>query len=144
VHKGTFLGEMSRMAVLSSNPDNYIHALEDLQSIYIAHSYLPGLISKWTKDNITKRWINCLRETTSDDRMAVNRPGVDTSNLLILKIVFNPIWDKFNVHELAEVVVDHWLSSLNNWGWYNKQLFAYVKEMYPEISGNVSWGMAKK
>jgi hypothetical protein len=144
VRKGTFLSEMSRMAVLSSNPDNYVHALEDLQSIYIACGYPPGLISKWTKDNITKRWINRLRETSSDDRTAVNRPGVDTSDLLILKTVFNPIWDKFNIHELAEVVVDHWLSSLNNWGWYNKQLFAYVKETYSEISGNVSWGMAKK
>jgi hypothetical protein len=144
VRKGTFLGEMSRMAVLSSNPDNYVHALEDLQSIYIAHGYPPGLISKWTKDNITKRWINRLRETNSDDRMVVNRSGVVSSDLLILKTVFNPIWEKFNIHELAEVVVNHWLSSLNNWGWYDKQLFKYVKETYPEISGNVSWGMAKK
>jgi hypothetical protein len=144
VRKGTFLGEMSRMAVLSSNSENYIHALEDLQSIYIARGYPSGLIAKWTKDNITKRWINHLREANSDDRTAVNRSGVDLSDLLILKTVFNPIWDKFNIHELAEVVVNHWLSSLNNWGWYNKQLFAYVKDMYPEISGNVSWGMAKK
>ena len=142
VRKGTFLGEMSRMAVLSSNPENYVHALEDLQSIYIARGYPSDLVRKWTKDNITKRWINRLQETNRNDQVAVSDHGVasgTSNNLLILKTVFNPVWDSFNIHELSDVVVNHWLSSLKNWGWYNKQLYEHAAKDYPTLTHALSW-----
>ena len=111
VRKGTFLGEMSRMAVLSSNPANYKAALNDLQSIYIARGYPVDLVRKWTKDNIAKRWTRRLEETPNDDGV-VSAKGVQTSNLLVLKTTFNPIWDSFNVHDLSKIVVDKWISGL--------------------------------
>ena len=144
VRKGTFLGEMSRMAVLSSTPENYVHALEDLQSIYIARGYPKDLVIKWTKDNITKRWINRLRVTEDqNDRAKVNSTGVDENNLLILKTVFNPVWDSFNIHKLSNVVVNHWLSSLENWGWYNKQLYEHATAHYPTLTHEITWTEAK-
>ena len=144
VRKGTFLGEMSRMAVLSSTPVNYVQALEDLQSIYIARGYPPDLVRRWTKDNITKRWIARLQGTNKDDHATVSSSGVvsgtnHNNTLLILKTVFNPVWDSFNIHELSDVVVNHWLTSINNRGWYNKQLYEYANSVRPNLTHALSY-----
>ena len=138
VKRGTFLGEMSRMAVLSSNPDNYLAALHDLQGIYIARGYPADLVRKWTKDNCAKRWKNRLEESNRN-KPVVNRNVALGNDLLVLKTTFNPIWDTFNIHELANVVVDHWLSSLSQWGWYNKQLYAHAREVRPNLTHELSW-----
>ena len=106
VRKGTFIGEMSWMAVLSSNPDNHKSALLNLQSIYIACGYPVDLVQKWTKDNIAKRWIKRLEEVPKDIGTVSAKDVQNKSNLLVLKTTFNPIWDSFNIHELSKVVVD--------------------------------------
>ena len=43
VKKGTFTGEMSRLAVLSSKPEHYLEAIADLQNLYIACRYPTNL-----------------------------------------------------------------------------------------------------
>jgi hypothetical protein len=139
VKRGTFLGEMSRMAVLSSNPSNYLEALKDLQSIYVARGYPSDLVRKWTKDNCAKRWHARLEESSAIGNREVTTGVVKKENLLILKTTFNPIWDTFNIHELSQVVVNHWLSSINNRGWYNKQLFEYASRVRPNVTHALSW-----
>jgi hypothetical protein len=139
VKRGTFLGEMSRMAVLSSNPSNYLEALKDLQSIYVARGYPSDLVRKWTKDNCAKRWHARLEESSAIGNREVTTGVVKKDNLLILKTTFNPIWDTFNIHELSEVVVNHWLSSINSRGWYNKQLYEYARKARPNVTHEMEW-----
>jgi hypothetical protein len=56
---GTFLGEMLWMAVLSSSPANYLDALADLSKIYLVREYPYPLVTKWLKENSSKRWAEC-------------------------------------------------------------------------------------
>jgi hypothetical protein len=102
VKKGTFVGEMSRLATLCSSPDAYIEAIMDLKSIYIARGYPVNLINSWLKDHTATRWRNRL----GDPRKA--------NDAFVLKSCFNEAWNNFNVHELGQVVVDSWLSWLTD------------------------------
>ena len=100
VKKGTFTGEMSRLAVLSSKPEHYLEALADLQALYIARGYPTNLVRKWTRDNSSKRWLN--RHTKSEP----------SGDVFVLKSKYNPAWTAFNIHELQQTVVSSWRSSL--------------------------------
>lgn len=106
VKKGTFLGEMSRLAILSSTCQHYKDAVLDLQSLYIARGYPVDLVKHWTKTNLLKRWENRLREPKESPR------GVS-----VLKSTFNPVWESFNVHELRTTIVKRWLDSRNAEPW---------------------------
>jgi hypothetical protein len=101
VKKGTFVGEMSRLAVLCSTPNAYIEAINELRSLYIARGYPVDLVNSWLKDNTAKRWENRL----GDPRKA--------RDAFVLKSRFNRAWDGFNVHELGQTVVNSWLTWLS-------------------------------
>ena len=101
VKRATFIGEMSRLAVLSSKPEHYTEALIDLKNLYLARGYPQPLVRKWLTDNCTRRW---------QDRL-VQKEKV-TSPVIVLKTMFNPAWDSFNIHELSDSVVSKWRTSL--------------------------------
>ena len=101
VKRGTFVGEMSRLATLSSKPEHYSDAMQDLTSLYIARGYPTDLVKKWLKENYAERWEN---------RLGVSKTG--PRELFVLKSHFNPAWSAFNVHELGQKVVTTWLSGL--------------------------------
>ena len=102
VKKGTFVGEMSRLAVLCSTPNAYLEAIDELRSLYIARGYPVNLVDAWLRDNTAKRWENRL----GDPRKA--------RDAFVLKSRFNQAWDGFNVHELGQTVVDSWLTWLTD------------------------------
>ena len=102
VKKGTFIGEMSRLATLSSRLDHYRDAIGDLMSLYIARGYPTALVRTWVKEYYSKRWEMRLSEPLPRDEV------------FVLKSHFNPVWSSFNVHELGKVVTDSWLSSLSS------------------------------
>ena len=102
VKKGTYIGEMSRLATLSSRLEYYRDAIGDLRSLYIARGYPEALVRKWTLDNYGKRWENRLGDP------------IKREDVFVLKSHFNPAWSAFNVHELGQTITDSWLSSLDS------------------------------
>lgn len=104
VKKGTYVGEMSRLATLSSTIEHYSDAIGDLRSLYVARGYPPDLVKKWTRENYGIRWKNRL-----------NEPKSSPSGAFVLKSHFNPAWSAFNVHEMGKLVIDSWLSSLHSY-----------------------------
>ena len=56
VKKGTFIGEMSRLATLSSKPEHYLEALKDLASLYVVRGYPVNLVKHWLKEYTAIRW----------------------------------------------------------------------------------------
>ena len=56
VKRGTFLGEMSRIAALCSHHDYYIDACYELQGLYRARGYSDGLTSKWLGEHKSDKW----------------------------------------------------------------------------------------
>jgi hypothetical protein len=99
VKKATFLGEMSRLATLSSERYHYDDALSTLSALYLGRGYPPALVSKWLEENREKRWRS---------RLEVMHGVPDTVSPLVIKSTFYPIWAHVNVKELHSHVLDVW------------------------------------
>ena len=54
VKRGTFIGEMSRLATSSSQVSDYKDSIQSLTALYITHGYPSDLVFHWLKDNITE------------------------------------------------------------------------------------------
>jgi len=99
VKRGTFLGEMSRLATLSSKLDHYLAAMRGLVTLYIRRGYPVDEVHKWLSSNLSKRWEN---------RLVVNHTATQASDVLVLKTQYNLAWNYFNAHELGDVIFGYW------------------------------------
>ena len=109
VKKGTFVGELSRLAALSSSLKHYRDAVSDLVSLYIARGYPTGWINEWARSNMERRWET--RYESSNRVEDEDRPG----SFVVLKSTFNPAVNLFRANELAETVIGEWRKYCN---WY--------------------------
>jgi hypothetical protein len=125
VKRGTFLGEMSRLATLSSTHTAYANAMKGLAALYIARGYPQDLVYSWLKDNFTKRWDARLNEVQ-------NRPDAD--DVLVLKSVYNTAWNFFSAKEVGDTLFDNWR------GWFTNAdagLFSLKHQMYSGSHGGL-------
>lgn len=106
VRKGTFLSEMSRMAVLNSTRQGYDNAIRRLRLLYIGRGYPVNLIKHWAKTQLEQRWTLRFREPRERER-----------GVLVLKSEFNKIWESFNVRELMNVIRLKWIEGRNLVPW---------------------------
>lgn len=106
VKKGTFIGEMSRLATLSSSQAHYLDAIRELGLLYLARGYPVALVHSWIKAHLAKRWTDRLSDTKAR-----------VTNLLVLKTEFNPVWEKFNVKELYQVIQSTWIEGVTSIKW---------------------------
>ena len=93
VKKGTFIGELTRMAVLSSNYDNYSNAVTDLVGLYIKRGYPTDLIKNWTRNYAQARW----------NKRLVAPVDRTPEGVLVLKSDFNHVWEHFSATELGKI-----------------------------------------
>ena len=103
VKRGTFIGEMSRLATLSSEFVHYRDALSSLAGLYITRGYPQDLVYKWMRDNIAKRWENRLN--------IIER---EHEQVLVLKSTFNTAWNYFSAKELGDTVLGYWNDYLSH------------------------------
>jgi hypothetical protein len=101
VKKGTFVSELSRIATLCSQFDDFADACKQIADIYIARGYPPMLIAAWLKLNYRARWDARLREFSP--------PRAD---VLVLKSDYNISWDLFDVHVLEERIKTGWRTAM--------------------------------
>ena len=99
VKRGTFLGEMSRLATLSSKLDHYLAAMRGLVTLYICRGYPVGEVLKWLSSNLSKRW---------ESRLVDKSSTAAAANVLVLKTQYNLAWNYFNAHELGNVIMEYW------------------------------------
>ena len=97
VKRGTFVGEMSRLATLSSEYSTYLEAIRSLAALYSARGYPLDLVLKWLKDNVSERW---------EKRLSVTDRPVE--EVLVLKTNFNTAWNFFSARELGDTVLGYW------------------------------------
>ena len=95
--RGTFIGEMSMLAMLSSEVSSYKDSMHTLVVLYIACGYPSDLVLHWLKDNITERW-----------NKRLNIINVDKLEILVLKSKFNTAWNYFNATELGNNILGYW------------------------------------
>jgi hypothetical protein len=105
VKKGTFASEISRLATLCSNQDDYLNHCKEAVDLYIGRGYPPVLVSSWLKSQKEKRW---------EDRVKISPRLSDNggSNLFTLKTYFNEAWKYVNIRELENIIKAEWQSDL--------------------------------
>ena len=99
VKRGTFIGEMSRLATLCSLHTHYIDAIKALVALYCKRGYPYDLVQKWVKNNMTERWQKRLNE--------VHR-AEEPVEVLVLKSTFNTAWNYFSAKELGDTILGYW------------------------------------
>jgi hypothetical protein len=97
VKRGTVIGEITRLATLSSSISHFESALADLRKMYLARGYPIKVLNKWFTEHANKRWITRLE----------NVP-VKESNVHVLKTVFNPVWQFINIHDVSTAILAEW------------------------------------
>jgi hypothetical protein len=102
VKRGTFYGEMSRLAVLSSKHSTYVEALRGLVNLYLHRGYPAQEVQKWLRTSAQERW---LKKHTARTR--------DSTNVLVLKSEYNLAWNYFSARELGDTVIGYWRTWLN-------------------------------
>jgi hypothetical protein len=95
------MGEMSRLAVLSSKFDHYKDALRTLCALYIARGYPRNLVVSWMRGSITDRWTKRFNDRSNAD-------NTHDANVLVLKTEYNLTWNYFNATELGNVIFNYW------------------------------------
>ena len=103
VKRGTFYGEMSRLATLSSKLEHYLAAMRGLVALYIKRGYPADEVHKWLYSNLSKRW---------DERLAI-KPANESADILVLKTQYNLAWNYFNAHQLGDTIFGYWREWLN-------------------------------
>jgi hypothetical protein len=103
VKRGTFLGEMLRLATLSSKLEHYLAAMRSLVTLYIRRGYPVDEVHKWLYANLSKRWENKLAVFKL---AAISQPK--DAEVLVLKTQYNLAWNYFNSHELGNVIFEYW------------------------------------
>jgi len=120
VKRGTYIGEMSRLATLCSLHSHYIDAIKSLSALYIVRGYPANLVINWTKSNIGQRWQNRLRDNRREH-----------GDVLVLKSEFNTAWNYFSASELGETVLGYWR------GWLAAAESNMFNIRYPAFSGDL-------
>ncbi|QRV88240.1 Reverse transcriptase [Ceratobasidium sp. AG-Ba] len=98
VKRGTYLGELSRMATLCSTISWYNVACEELRELYIARGYPPNLIAiaSWHNKNAQRFWDTRLQKREESPKIQVVRTW------------FNPVWESVDIHAVEKAVKDQW------------------------------------
>ena len=109
VKRGTFLGEMSRLAALCSRYEYYQDAMHSLQGLYRARGYPTGLTSQWLRDNLSNKW------EKRYESHALNVETEEKATFVVLKSEFNPVLNYFNAKELGDTIVSEWRSAMEMW-----------------------------
>ena len=99
VKRGTFIGEMSRLATLSSTHDSYLEALQSLAGLYVKRGYPLDAVKGWLKKYTAERWDKRLNETAKTDAY---------SDVLVLKSEFNTAWNYFSATQLGDTIIGFW------------------------------------
>jgi hypothetical protein len=104
VKRGTFLGEMSRLAVLCSDENLFTEAIHDLIEVYLGRGYPKEILLKWRSMRYRKAWEN--RHVPKVEKITVD--GEDEPNALVLKTHFNEIWNHVDITRVIDAARVEW------------------------------------
>jgi hypothetical protein len=104
VKRGTFMGELTRMATLCSHRPDYDNAVHDLRLLYCARGYPLKVVMSWIKSNASKSWENRLTSKSRDAR-----------DLWVLKTHFNPSWEFIDIHKVEKAVKETFAQAKTEW-----------------------------
>jgi hypothetical protein len=101
VKRGTFIGEMSRLATLCSLQEHYSESIRALVSLYVVRGYPEAVVTAWLSKHYKERWEKRLLVTEQGEKSA-------NTNVLVLKTEFNTAWNYFSASELGDTILKYW------------------------------------
>ena len=101
--RGAFIGELSRLATLSSREQFNVAAVADLKRIYYSRGYPDRVINSWLSKNVAMRW-------ETKNKKKEEKEGM-TNPLHILKTELNPVWESVDITKVFTVMQDKILES---------------------------------
>ena len=119
VKRGTYYGEMSRLATISSTYSIYSDAIRGLAALYIARGYPEDIVLYWTKNNMQEKWEKHLNETPQQHKAVLD-----------LKSEFNTTWNYFSASELGSTILDFWRD------WMQHAEAGQYNLLYPEFTSD--------
>ena len=69
-------------------------AVHKLSNLYVARGYPAKIVKHWRKQYVQKCW-----EVKDTPKMDL------TERVIVLKTVFNDVWDNFNIHDLEKTMI---------------------------------------
>lgn len=123
VKRGTFIGEMSRLATLCSLKSDYIESIKGLVALYQKRGYPLPVVNTWVKKYWHERW---------EKRLSEIKP--DVADVLVLKSEFNTAWNYFSATELGNTILGYW----RDWIIHAEQSGGTPSLRYPLYSGNLA------
>ena len=97
VKRGTFIGELSRLATLCSRKSDYIESVKGLVALYMKRGYPQNVVTTWVQKHCQERWEKRLNEIKPD-----------VADVLVLKSEFNTAWNYFSATELGNIILTYW------------------------------------
>ena len=104
IKRGTFIGELSRLATLSSKLEHYLDAVGSLADLYLQRGYPLGVLRSWMRKYVQHRW----------ESKDTPRPELK-EHVLVLKTEFNDAWDYFDVNQLCDTMMQPIRTTLSEW-----------------------------
>lgn len=98
IKRASFIGELSRMALLSSDKSIFRESAHALAAVYADRGYPKDLIKQWLKQHADERWIARLAP----------RVQSRAENPLVIKSEFNPAWHSFPIKDVENILHREW------------------------------------
>lgn len=95
IKRGTYIGELSRLATLSSKLEHYLEAVRSLSDLYVRRGYPLAVIKKWSKSYVHRRW------QVKD----LPHEAEQSESVIVMKTIFNNLWENFSIHELEKAMI---------------------------------------
>lgn len=136
VKRGTFSGELSRLATLSTTLPVYLGAVREVVALYIKRGYPADEVYKWNRTYIEERW---------KKRLAVHDSTGADEGVLVLKSTYNPAWNYFNAKELGDSIFNYWnewYERAERWEWDMSDRARPFPPPNPDQLGSLSSGGA--
>jgi hypothetical protein len=96
VKRGTYIGELTRMATLCSTVALYNEACTEMRELYVRRGYPRDLVNYWHNKYASDVWSRRLGEP---------RPAKDVQ---VLRSEFNPIWEYIDIKQVQGAVTEQW------------------------------------
>ena len=133
VKRGTFSSELSRLATLCSDHNEYLKQCTEAVNLYIGRGYPKAVLTSWLAKYQDKRWDNRVADNNAEDL------GANTT-FFTLKTQFNEAWKSFNVGELQTRITAQWsdTSESSATGAARKRLWTGVERVRPQKRARVA------
>src|SRR5690606_25657691 len=101
IKRATFLSELSRLAINSSNREYYIDAVQEFREVLNTCGWPTPVLRSWTREHLDERW---------SQKLVIR----EDSPPLVVKSTYNGVWDTISIGKVQTAMIDKWKEMKSN------------------------------